>query len=237
MRYLQYFTGLLIILGSLWHPPLTLAETTDETEQFPQTACSINRDDRNLVITAQQVCGTPPYRVDVTVPGWTFSISSHISVPCGGTVTFTQRPKNKQWAWLAGTYGAVVYKTGDARPIATCGTRFDQDQGGIVAPGDRFSLPEDPTHFKGLPLFALFGGGLAPGAIGLLSILLALGLIASFIFFVLGAFKYMVSRGDPKQVEAARNQITSAIIGLVIMAASFFIVQVIQRMLGIQVTG
>ncbi len=108
---------------------------------------------------------------------------------------------------------------------------------GIGASKITFRLPEDPTIFKNLPLFALFGGGAGTGAIGLLTLLLALGLIASFVFFVLGAFKYLVSAGDPKKIEGAKNQITAAIIGLVIMASAFFIVQVLERILGIRVTG
>jgi hypothetical protein len=44
----------------------------------------------------------------------------------------------------------------------------------------------------------------------------------------------MLSRGDPKATAAARDKITYALIGFVIILTSFLIVQVVARVLNIQ---
>lgn len=54
-----------------------------------------------------------------------------------------------------------------------------------------------------------------------------------FVYLILGGFQLMVSRGDPKAVEAAKGKITNAIIGFVIIFASFWIVQILQKIFGL----
>lgn len=43
------------------------------------------------------------------------------------------------------------------------------------------------------------------------------------IFFLIGAFKYIISGGDKEQLAAARNMIAQALIGFVILMFIFFI--------------
>ncbi len=54
--------------------------------------------------------------------------------------------------------------------------------------------------------------------------------IAAIVFFfilVIGGIRWIVSGGDKAQTEAARNQITSALVGLVIVFAAWAIVALI----------
>ena len=57
--------------------------------------------------------------------------------------------------------------------------------------------------------------------------------ILLLIYLVLGGFSLMTSAGDPKAIQAAKGRITSAIIGFVIIFASYWIVQIVGIILGL----
>jgi hypothetical protein len=59
--------------------------------------------------------------------------------------------------------------------------------------------------------------------------------IVLFILLITGGFKYITSGGDPKAVEGARNTITYAIIGLIVIVASFLILVLIYNITGVDV--
>ncbi|OGH19527.1 MAG: hypothetical protein A3F31_01295 [Candidatus Levybacteria bacterium RIFCSPHIGHO2_12_FULL_38_12] len=63
--------------------------------------------------------------------------------------------------------------------------------------------------------------GQAIGLIFVLAIILALG------YLIYGAIKWITSEGDKGHVETARNQIIAAIIGLVIIALSYLIINLV----------
>lgn len=60
------------------------------------------------------------------------------------------------------------------------------------------------------------------------------GLILLFIL-IAGGIGLMTAAGDPKKVEAAQGRITTGIIGFVIIFISYFLVQLVELMLGIKV--
>lgn len=66
---------------------------------------------------------------------------------------------------------------------------------------------------------------------------LAIAGMVAFIYFLLGGFKYLVSRGDPKALDSAKSTITTALIGLLIIVGIFTIIAVIQAVLHIQITS
>lgn len=55
--------------------------------------------------------------------------------------------------------------------------------------------------------------------------------IVVFVMLVFGAYKLLFSGGDPKAVEAGRNTITFAILGLVIAIAGWFILNFLNTFL------
>lgn len=60
-------------------------------------------------------------------------------------------------------------------------------------------------------------------------------IIAAFLavaYLMYGGIKWITSRGDKIQVESARKHIVAAVIGLVIVAGSFFALNVVFRLLG-----
>lgn len=58
-----------------------------------------------------------------------------------------------------------------------------------------------------------------------------LGAVAVFLI-MLASFKYIASHGDPKQVEGAQKTLTYAILGVIIVLISFFIINFIARVTG-----
>jgi len=51
----------------------------------------------------------------------------------------------------------------------------------------------------------------------------------------MGGLRWVMSGGDQKNVEAARNQITNALIGLAIVFATFAIMKLIETIFGITI--
>lgn len=73
----------------------------------------------------------------------------------------------------------------------------------------------------------------------LISTLVTFGFVAgSIIFFfmlLMGAIQWINSGGDPKQLEAARGRLTSALIGIVILFAIFAIIKVVEGVFEISI--
>ena len=65
------------------------------------------------------------------------------------------------------------------------------------------------------------------------SALLIFAALAAFIFLVLGGLQWITSGGDKAGMEAARNKITHAIVGLIIVAAAYAVMVLVSNFLGI----
>lgn len=53
-------------------------------------------------------------------------------------------------------------------------------------------------------------------------------------YLIVGGFGFLTSKGDPKALEAARQKITNAIIGFVIIFVAYWLVQLLAIILGLQ---
>ena len=80
-------------------------------------------------------------------------------------------------------------------------------------------------------------GSLTVGGIvsGLIRLVLVVAALVFFFILVIGGIRWIASGGDKAQTEAARNQITSALVGLVIVFAAWAIVQLINTFFGINI--
>ncbi len=61
----------------------------------------------------------------------------------------------------------------------------------------------------------------------LLKVVMVIGVLLVFAFLVMGGIEYITSGGEKGKTEAARNKITSAVIGLIILASSYAILTII----------
>ena len=75
-------------------------------------------------------------------------------------------------------------------------------------------------------------GSIVAGAIRLILVIAAL---VFFFILVIGGIRWIASGGDKTQTENARNQITAALVGLVIVFAAWAIVQLINTFFGINI--
>lgn len=70
----------------------------------------------------------------------------------------------------------------------------------------------------------------------ILQVVVVLAGISFFIMFIVGGFQYLFSSGDPKKAAAASSTLTMAIIGLIGIIVSWFILSFIQKFTGVNVT-
>lgn len=113
-------------------------------------------------------------------------------------------------AITAGTYLTLAPKT-FAAPIAVC-------------PGGQFGT------LCNLKLND-FGGIVGT----LIQVMFVLAVIIALAFLIFGGIKWITSGGDSKNVDAARNMIVAALIGLAIVFLSFFILNILLGFFGIDI--
>lgn len=74
---------------------------------------------------------------------------------------------------------------------------------------------------------------LAEILVRIVNVLILFSGLAFVILFLWGCLKFIISQGDPKAVGAAKNSITYAIIGLIIIIMSFAFVKFAGNFLGV----
>ena len=94
--------------------------------------------------------------------------------------------------------------------------------------GDTISL--EPAEglagtLKGLTMAKLIGA--------LIQLALVIAAIVFFFVLVIGGIRWIVSGGDKAQTETARNQITAALVGLVIVFSAWAIIKLIGSFFGV----
>lgn len=77
--------------------------------------------------------------------------------------------------------------------------------------------------------FATSFGGLMNGIISFVMVIAA---VLVFVYLIWGGIEWITSGGDKGKTESARNKITSAVIGLIVIAASYAILTLALNFLG-----
>lgn len=90
----------------------------------------------------------------------------------------------------------------------------------------------EPERFK-------FGGEAKIGDIisALLPYVYVLAGLTLFILLIIGGFGLLTSGGAPEKIKAAQGKITSAVIGFVIIFISYWLVRILEIVLGISILG
>ncbi len=70
----------------------------------------------------------------------------------------------------------------------------------------------------------------------IINLALAAGGLVFFLMLIWGGIRYMLSRGDDKQITEARQTLTNAVIGLLIIIASFGIIKLIELATGANIS-
>jgi len=71
----------------------------------------------------------------------------------------------------------------------------------------------------------------------LVGTLLIVAALLAFLYLILGGIKWITSGGDKASMEEARNKITHAIVGLIIVGAAWAIMTLVQNFLGVTIIG
>lgn len=69
------------------------------------------------------------------------------------------------------------------------------------------------------------------------SVGITLGAVATLLYLLWGGFDWLTSGGDKSNIENARNKITAAIVGLIIVAIVWVLFGFVQGFLGINITN
>lgn len=77
-------------------------------------------------------------------------------------------------------------------------------------------------------------GKLVTALVGTVLIIAAL---LAFLYLILGGIKWITSGGDKAGMEEARNKITHAIVGLIIVGSAWAVMSLVQNFLGVQIIG
>ena len=98
-------------------------------------------------------------------------------------------------------------------------------QGNNTVPATKIQLPSALSGIANLRLGTLLSH--------LTQFLVVVAALLAFLFFVYGGFKWLMSSGDKKKVEEAQKTLQYAIIGLVLVLLSFFIINFIGMLFGV----
>jgi hypothetical protein len=77
-------------------------------------------------------------------------------------------------------------------------------------------------------------GQLVSAIVGTLLIIAAL---VAFLYLIMGGIQWITAGGDKAGMETARNRITHAIVGLIIVGAAWAIMLLVQNFLGVTIIG
>ncbi len=97
----------------------------------------------------------------------------------------------------------------------------------VAAPGNK-GIGED--NFVGLPIKDLGQ---------LLSILMQTALIIAglgfFVYLLFGGVRWLSSGGDPKGTQSARDSITTALVGLIIIVSAYGVIRIVEAVFGLTI--
>ncbi|OGD88978.1 hypothetical protein A3J17_01220 [Candidatus Curtissbacteria bacterium RIFCSPLOWO2_02_FULL_40_11] len=71
----------------------------------------------------------------------------------------------------------------------------------------------------------------------IIKLLVPAAAVAFFIVLIIGGIQFLMSGGDPKAAAGARNTLTYAIIGIILVVVSWLILLVVQNITGVDVTN
>lgn len=86
---------------------------------------------------------------------------------------------------------------------------------------------EGPLNKPGMPQF----NTLADLVNNAIPYIYAIAGILLILYLIWGGYDYLLSMGDPKKTEAGRNKITTAIIGILIIFVSYWVIQLADYLL------
>ena len=88
---------------------------------------------------------------------------------------------------------------------------------------------------QAIPDFKFAGATIGDVVSKLVPYLFVMAGLLLLLYLLYGGISLMLSGGDPKAIHSAKDKITGAVIGFIIVCASFWIVELVSRLLGITI--
>lgn len=70
----------------------------------------------------------------------------------------------------------------------------------------------------------------------IISVVVGLAFIATLVVLIWAGFKYLISGGEPKAVQAAHHTVAWALLGILLLATAWLTLQLIENFTGVKVT-
>ena len=106
----------------------------------------------------------------------------------------------------------------------------------ILAPS-AFAIDVCPDAEPGKTLCAWNSDKLGNIVGGILNAVFIIAIVAALAYLVYGGVKWIISEGDKSKVQEARSHIVAAVIGLIIVFLSYFIINLILQIFGLGSIG
>ena len=96
------------------------------------------------------------------------------------------------------------------------------------------TIPVSPAEREGALKIITSPGNLISATV---SVILIVAALAAFIYLIIGGFRWITSSGDKAGIDAARNQIQAALLGLFIVFGAWAFMLIIQAFFGVTILG
>lgn len=100
----------------------------------------------------------------------------------------------------------------------------------LAAPAAAFAQVLVPTELSKTP-------NLINVIQAIIRFVLIFAFVVAFVMLLIGGIRWIMAGGDEKAVEKARNTITAALIGLVIILVAYAIIRVVESFFGLTILG
>ncbi len=105
----------------------------------------------------------------------------------------------------------------------------------IVSTAAALSLPAAVNAQSLVPTELTKHGDIIPVIRGIIQFVLIVAFIIAFVMLLIGGIRWILAGGDEKSVEKARNTITAALIGLVIILVAFALIRLVEQFFGVTI--
>jgi len=101
---------------------------------------------------------------------------------------------------------------------------------------DEWTLPR-PTEVEGFEKFEFSGEKLGDIISALLPYLFTLAGLGLFLYLIVAGFGWMTSGGDPKKTQSAKDKLTNALVGFIIIFVAYWLILILEKIFGLEILG
>ena len=97
----------------------------------------------------------------------------------------------------------------------------------VLAQQGPINIPGEVTT---LPSFSV-----AAFVTNIIRLIIIIAFVVAFVFLLIGGIRWIIAGGETKAVEGARNMVTGALVGLIIVLAAFAIIRLIEFFFNVKI--